>query len=66
MTQRVGDTGGKQRDCIVQCEACGSFFPGWIDVDDNVYALGPPENQCCTGYSLREVKATGIDEFADS
>lgn len=66
MPQRVGDTGGKQRDRIVQCEACGKFFPGWIDGDDTVYALGLPENQCCGGSSLQEVKAVDIDAFANS
>lgn len=56
----------KQKDCLVRCERCGRFFPGWVDMDGDIYALGPSSDQCCNGDSLQEVKANVIDEFADS
>lgn len=65
MTNGIGDPTEKQKDCLVKCEKCGRFLPGWIDRDGNHYALEPPNNQCCEGYGLREVEVNLPNEFAN-
>lgn len=65
MTNSIGNTAENRKDCLLKCEKCERFLPGWIDGAGNHYALGPPNNQCCEGYGLQEVQVKVPDEFAN-